>query len=104
MSLLTSQARDIGRPPSEPILARPVTVRVSLSKSCAACKAVLDISLALFLLMASSPAVLLAMLLIKLTSPGPAIYMQTRVGKNGKPFVIYKLRTMAHQCENHSGV
>jgi lipopolysaccharide/colanic/teichoic acid biosynthesis glycosyltransferase len=47
--------------------------------------------------------VILAIIIIKLTSRGPAVYTQTRLGKDGKPFVIYKLRTMAHQCESLSG-
>jgi len=46
---------------------------------------------------------LLAMVLIKATSRGPALYSQTRLGKNGKPFMIYKLRTMLHQCECLTG-
>jgi len=36
----------------------------------------------------------LAALLIKMTSAGPAIYKQKRIGKNNKPFVLYKFRTM----------
>ena len=43
------------------------------------------------------------MLLVKLTSPGPAIYSQTRLGKNGRPFTIYKIRSMTHNCEGQSG-
>jgi lipopolysaccharide/colanic/teichoic acid biosynthesis glycosyltransferase len=42
-------------------------------------------------------------LLVKLTSRGPAIYSQTRVGRGGRPFRIYKFRTMWHECERHSG-
>lgn len=37
--------------------------------------------------------------LIKITSPGPAIFSQERVGKNGKPFKCYKLRTMYVDAE-----
>lgn len=33
-------------------------------------------------------------LLIRLSSPGPAIYRQSRIGKNGRPFLCYKFRTM----------
>ena len=43
------------------------------------------------------------MLIVKLTSRGPALYTQTRLGKNGKPFIIFKLRTMMHECENLTG-
>jgi len=38
-------------------------------------------------------------LLVKLTSPGPVIYTQSRVGRYGKPFTIYKFRTMQHDAE-----
>ena len=66
-------------------------------------KSALDFAFALFLLIVTAPIVLLAMVVIKLTSHGPAVYMQTRLGMAGKPFVIYKLRTMAHQCESLTG-
>ena len=38
-------------------------------------------------------------LLIELDSPGGAIFKQERLGKNGKPFLIYKFRTMYHDAE-----
>lgn len=40
------------------------------------------------------PVLLVAMLAIRLTSKGPAIFRQGRVGRNGNPFTLYKLRTM----------
>lgn len=40
---------------------------------------------------------------VRLTSPGPAIYRQTRVGRHGKEFTIFKFRTMLHEAERHSG-
>jgi lipopolysaccharide/colanic/teichoic acid biosynthesis glycosyltransferase len=52
----------------------------------------------------AAPVIGLAMLVVKLTSRGPAIYTQTRLGRYGKPFVIYKLRSMTHNCEKQSGV
>jgi lipopolysaccharide/colanic/teichoic acid biosynthesis glycosyltransferase len=42
---------------------------------------------------------LLTMLLIKLTSPGPAIFMQERCGLNGRRFTCYKLRSMCADAE-----
>jgi lipopolysaccharide/colanic/teichoic acid biosynthesis glycosyltransferase len=48
-------------------------------------------SLALFL---TGPLALLAALAIKLDSPGPILYRQLRVGRDGRPFELYKFRTM----------
>jgi lipopolysaccharide/colanic/teichoic acid biosynthesis glycosyltransferase len=67
-------------------------------------KAALDFVVGLCLLVLASPFILLGALLVKLTSSGPAFYSQTRSGKDGKPFRIYKLRTMSHNCESVSGV
>jgi lipopolysaccharide/colanic/teichoic acid biosynthesis glycosyltransferase len=49
------------------------------------------------------PLLLLAVLLVKLTSRGPVIYSQTRLGLRGRPFTIFKLRTMIHECESLTG-
>ncbi len=46
-----------------------------------------------------APLVALAMLAIRLESPGHPIYRQTRVGRDGRPFEIYKLRTMVRGAE-----
>jgi lipopolysaccharide/colanic/teichoic acid biosynthesis glycosyltransferase len=67
------------------------------------CKAALDFTLALLLLTLTAPVLLLAMLAVRLTSRGPALYSQTRLGKGGRPFTIYKLRTMVHRCESLTG-
>lgn len=66
-------------------------------------KHAIEFVLAAVLLVLTAPLILLAMTLIKLTSPGPAIYTQTRIGRNGRPFTIYKLRTMTHNCESLTG-
>jgi lipopolysaccharide/colanic/teichoic acid biosynthesis glycosyltransferase len=63
----------------------------------------LEWSFAALMLLLAAPVVLIAGLLVKLTSRGPIFYSQTRVGKNGKCFTIYKIRTMVHNCEGHSG-
>jgi exopolysaccharide biosynthesis polyprenyl glycosylphosphotransferase len=46
-----------------------------------------------------SPVLLLTALLIKLTSPGPAIYKQKRVGLHGRIFTLYKFRSMTQDAE-----
>jgi lipopolysaccharide/colanic/teichoic acid biosynthesis glycosyltransferase len=58
---------------------------------------------ALCLLVPAAPLILLAGLLTKLTSRGPAFYLQVRLGRGGMPYTIYKIRTMTHQCEKLSG-
>jgi exopolysaccharide biosynthesis polyprenyl glycosylphosphotransferase len=62
-------------------------------------KRVSDIVLSVVGLILSSPLTLLASIAIKLDSRGPVIFSQTRTGKNGKPFTIYKLRTMRQDAE-----
>ena len=63
----------------------------------------LDFVCALVLLILTAPIMLLAALAVKLTSRGPVIYCQTRTGKNGIPFTVFKIRTMTHDCESQTG-
>lgn len=58
-----------------------------------------DLTLSLLLLLFLWPAMLLIALLIKLDSPGPTIFVQGRVGENGRVFRIYKFRTMVSDAE-----
>ncbi len=58
---------------------------------------------ALVLFLLSCPLVLFAAVLVKLTSRGPVLYSQTRLGKYGRPYRIYKIRTMVHDCERLTG-
>jgi lipopolysaccharide/colanic/teichoic acid biosynthesis glycosyltransferase len=66
-------------------------------------KIVFDWTFAAILLVVAAPFMAVAALLVKLTSRGPAFYSQVRLGLNGKPFRIYKVRTMTHNCESQSG-
>src|ERR1700746_1624535 len=66
-------------------------------------KVAADFVLASLLTIPALPLVLLAALLVKLTSRGPAFYTQTRVGRQGRLFLILKLRTMIHNCESLTG-
>jgi lipopolysaccharide/colanic/teichoic acid biosynthesis glycosyltransferase len=59
-----------------------------------AAKRGLDIIGSLGLLVLFSPVLLVIYLLVKWTSPGPALFRQTRVGLNGEPFTMFKFRTM----------
>lgn len=49
------------------------------------------------------PLMLAVGLLIKLTSRGPVLYRQERVGKDGEVFILYKFRTMVNDAESHLG-
>jgi lipopolysaccharide/colanic/teichoic acid biosynthesis glycosyltransferase len=66
-------------------------------------KVVLDFLLAALLALPALPVLLLAALAVKLTSRGPAFYTQTRLGRGGRLFTIYKVRTMIHNCESLTG-
>ncbi len=63
----------------------------------------LDAALAALLLVLTAPLIFLGAVLVKLTSPGPAFYRQTRLGRRRRPFAIVKLRTMTHNCEAATG-
>ena len=62
-------------------------------------KRALDLVGATTLLVLSSPFMALAALLIRLESRGHPIYKQRRVGRHGRPFEIYKFRTMVDGAE-----
>lgn len=62
-----------------------------------------DIVVGLIMLVLASPFMLITALLVKLTSPGPIIYKQTRITMNQKEFHIYKFRTMTANAEAKSG-
>lgn len=60
-----------------------------------------DFVTALFLLILSFPLLIVIALAIKLTSKGPVLFVQERVGKGGKPFKFFKFRSM-HQNNDTS--
>jgi lipopolysaccharide/colanic/teichoic acid biosynthesis glycosyltransferase len=87
------QRLPVGRDP-----VRPLRHRWYLSAKHAA-----DFVLAALLAVPAVPCMLLAALLVKLTSRGPAFYSQSRVGENGRLFTIWKIRSMIHNCESLTG-
>ena len=64
-------------------------------------KRTLDLVVASIVLVAASVPMLLIALLIKLDSKGPAFYVQTRVGRDGRPFPIVKFRTMISGADEY---
>lgn len=61
-----------------------------------------DLILSLLLLLVTAPLGLLVAAAIRCTSPGPAIYAGQRIGKDGKPFLMYKFRSM-HASRDGAG-
>ena len=59
--------------------------------------------LAALLLVLVAPLLLSLIALVRITSPGGVIFRQTRLGKNGRPFEIFKLRTMYDGAEKFTG-
>jgi lipopolysaccharide/colanic/teichoic acid biosynthesis glycosyltransferase len=59
----------------------------------------IDVSAALLALVVLSPVLLVVALIIRLTSKGPALFRQSRLGLHGQPFQIYKFRTMVADAE-----
>ena len=62
-------------------------------------KTLAEITFAFFVLFLTSPILLMIALIIKLTSAGPVIFKQQRVGLRGRKFYIYKFRTMVVDAE-----
>jgi exopolysaccharide biosynthesis polyprenyl glycosylphosphotransferase len=62
-------------------------------------KRLVDLAGAATLLLAAWPLLLLCALAVRLTSPGPVLYRQTRVGRGQRPFTLLKLRTMRVDAE-----
>jgi lipopolysaccharide/colanic/teichoic acid biosynthesis glycosyltransferase len=61
-------------------------------------KRLFDLVVASVCLLLLSPLLLAVALAVRLTTPGPALFRQTRLGRHGRPFVLYKFRTMNAGC------
>ncbi len=64
-------------------------------------KRAIDIFASLFALIILSPVYLFTALMVKLSSPGPILFKQKRIGLHGKPFYILKFRSMFTDAEKH---
>ena len=72
---------------------------MKLNKPYLKIKRALDIVLSIFGIIILSPLLIITSILIKLTSKGPIIFKQKRIGKDGKVFEIYKFRSMVVGAE-----
>lgn len=61
-------------------------------------KRMFDVAVAIVGLICLFPVLVLVAVLVKLDSPGPALYCPRRLGRNGKPFTMYKFRTMKNNA------
>ena len=73
------------------------------SRSLEAAKRAMDIMMSLIGIVLTAPIMLMVAALVRVTSPGPVIYQQQRVGKNGRVFTLYKFRSMRNDAEKHTG-
>ena len=72
----------------------PLATSMSAPVGRSPAKRIFDFLLAVGLLVFFAPLMLLIALLVRVTSPGPALFKQRRTGLNGKVFFIYKFRSM----------
>ncbi|WP_371348958.1 exopolysaccharide biosynthesis polyprenyl glycosylphosphotransferase [Ancylobacter sp. IITR112] len=75
----------------------PLTLGERLSKR------MLDLAITVPLLLATAPTIAAAALLVRLDSPGPAFFVQERVGRNNRPYRCFKLRTMRSETTDATG-
>ncbi|MGZ3304020.1 MAG: sugar transferase, partial [Isosphaeraceae bacterium] len=66
-------------------------------------KRAIDVAISAALLVVLSPLILVIVVLIKLTMPGPVFFKQERIGRLRQPFVIYKFRSMIPDAEAATG-
>jgi len=62
-----------------------------------------DLTAAVTMLILFSPLILVTAILIKIDSEGPVLFSQERVGKNKKPYMLYKFRSMVQDAEAQTG-
>ncbi|MER3513646.1 MAG: hypothetical protein C4310_03985, partial [Chloroflexota bacterium] len=75
------------------------TISAEAARSTPLRKRVLDVTLSVLGLILAAPLFVLIPILIKLDSPGPVFFNRVRIGKDGKPFLMYKFRTMVMDAE-----
>jgi lipopolysaccharide/colanic/teichoic acid biosynthesis glycosyltransferase len=77
------------------------TADESLQVAARIAKRVLDIVLAMVLLLVTAPLWIAVAVAVKFDSPGPVLFRQSRVGRGGRPFTLFKFRSMIDNAEVH---
>lgn len=90
-------------PDPEPV-APPAPISVGGGKAYDSVKRLMDICCSLIMIICAVPFIGIGAFLVRLTSKGSAFYSQIRVGKGGRPYTIYKIRSMYQDCEQVSGI
>ncbi len=70
-----------------------------LSPSSRVLKRIFDLVVATSILVVTSPFLLVVVIMVKLSSPGPVIFRQTRIGRDGNEFQMWKFRTMVRDAD-----
>ena len=94
ITLLTNLSRVTDRPSSLPSGAEWIIHGTALKPGARLVKRGLDLLATLLLITLLAPILLLIALLIRLDSPGPALFRQVRLGRDNQPFTVFKFRTM----------
>jgi exopolysaccharide biosynthesis polyprenyl glycosylphosphotransferase len=91
----------ISKPTFDEFFGRPVLVFRSAPEASwqGVAKQMIDILGALFLLLITLPLLVAVTIIIRVTSPGPILFRQERAGLNGRPFTMFKFRTMVTNAE-----
>lgn len=87
-----------GSPTEQVPMISPISNRLVRYKDL---KRLIDTAFSLVGLIVFSPLMLLVALAVRLSSPGPVLYPQERAGLHGRPFILYKFRTMFADSETH---
>ncbi len=80
-------------------MARAAQYRIGQIESDAVIRRAMDVAISGGALMALAPLLLICAALIKIESKGPVMFKQTRIGKDGTPFSLYKFRSMYTDAE-----
>jgi len=96
-------ATQISRTSFDELLGRPLLIFRTTPESSwhSVIKMLMDVAGSFILLILCLPLFVIISLIIKCTSPGPVFFKQQRSGQNGKPFTLYKFRTMVTNAEQY---